>query len=171
MKDAAREDNDDEVNSCFDFQASLKEEPVSMQLTNASNFAIVQNLMRIEKNYQTYAESHVELAQTRIEVDELRQELDRVTKEKELIQKSQTSLVGFLQDLRERMVRGASSNEMQRMIARKLVVHAKYAETDRLKPSESGESDGYRSKSHSQERSQDRRKRSQKPRVAKKESS
>ena len=98
------------------------------QLTSASNLAIVHNLKRIEENYQTYAESHVELAKVRLEVGELKDELEQLRKEKGLIQKSQTSLCGFLQDLRDRMSRGASVNEMQRMIARKLVVHAKYSE-------------------------------------------
>lgn len=103
------------------------------QLTSASNLAIVHNLKRIEENYQTYAESHVELAKVRLEVGELKDELEQLRKEKGLIQKSQTSLCGFLQDLRDRMSRGASVNEMQRMIARKLVVHAKYSEQGRLR--------------------------------------
>jgi len=40
--------------------------PAAGQLSNASNFAILQNLQRIETNYRTYAESHVELARVQI---------------------------------------------------------------------------------------------------------
>lgn len=77
MKDLSdqKEETDDQ-NSLLKTSLSAHNEPVSTQLTNASNFAIVQNLKRIELNYKKYAASHIELAQTRIEVDELKQQVE-----------------------------------------------------------------------------------------------
>ena len=56
-------------------------------------------------------------------MEELRAKLEAESRQAELIKKSQTSLVGFLQDLKDRMLKGETTNELQKMISRKLVVH------------------------------------------------
>ena len=74
-----------EPNPTGDKDSTEVAQPVHTSLSNASNFAIVQNLKRIEENYNLYASSHVELAEKKLEVKSLREQLAELHKEKDLV--------------------------------------------------------------------------------------